>query len=255
MRAPVVTQAPDAILVAVEDADLAVDGAGRAAVAVRVECDGLHNVMVAVGDEVEGGALGRRRRRVVRGGRHGNRSLPWANGRREGEVGIGVLIPRWRGRERAMATRTGPPGLPIAGQFLPSPQPREALAGSRPGIPRPMHPCIPRYRVVPTSTPSTHEALSLQAGGTADKRSLWPLQGGNLRAKQAHTSAHPRRRSSCLGRAHQPRHSHRGSPAGASGGGPAFVRMSSMGPRLARCWVRVVSPSCRRPIAPMKPLG
>jgi hypothetical protein len=50
MGAPIVAQAPDAILVAVEDPDLAIDGAGRAAVAIGIECDSLDEVPMAVGE-------------------------------------------------------------------------------------------------------------------------------------------------------------------------------------------------------------
>lgn len=48
MGGPCVAEAPGAVLVAVEDADFAIDGAGCAAVAVGVEGDGLHEVLVAV---------------------------------------------------------------------------------------------------------------------------------------------------------------------------------------------------------------
>lgn len=60
---PVVAVPPDAVLVAVEDADLSVDRSCRAPVAIGVEGDGLNQVLVPVADEVEVGALinGRRR--------------------------------------------------------------------------------------------------------------------------------------------------------------------------------------------------
>ena len=48
VRGPRVAEAPGAVLVAVEDADPAVDGARREAVAVGVERDGLDQVPVAV---------------------------------------------------------------------------------------------------------------------------------------------------------------------------------------------------------------
>jgi hypothetical protein len=51
MGAPRVAQSPCAVLVAVEDADLAVDGPCRAAVAVAVESDGLYEILVAVLDD------------------------------------------------------------------------------------------------------------------------------------------------------------------------------------------------------------
>ncbi|KAM6533752.1 hypothetical protein FALCPG4_006708 [Fusarium falciforme] len=55
MCGPGIAKAPCAILVAVEDADLAIDGAGGAAVAVCVEGDCLDEVFVAVLEvEVEG---------------------------------------------------------------------------------------------------------------------------------------------------------------------------------------------------------
>lgn len=73
---PSVAEAPCAVAMAVEDADLAVDGAGCAAVAVGVECDGLDEVLVAVLEiEVEGGLLfagrGGYRGRHVRTGKSG----------------------------------------------------------------------------------------------------------------------------------------------------------------------------------------
>ena len=66
MCSPIVAVAPDAVFVAVEDADLAVDRSRRAPVTVGVEGDGLHQVLVPVADEVKVGALinGRRRRRI-----------------------------------------------------------------------------------------------------------------------------------------------------------------------------------------------
>ena len=58
MGAPGVAQAPCAVLVPIEYADLAVDGAGGAAVAVGVEGDGLDEVLVAVLEvEIEGGLV------------------------------------------------------------------------------------------------------------------------------------------------------------------------------------------------------
>ena len=42
MSTPGIAQAPDAVLVAVEDADLAVDRTRRAAVAVAIEGNSLH---------------------------------------------------------------------------------------------------------------------------------------------------------------------------------------------------------------------
>ena len=55
MCGPGIAKAPCAILVAIEDADLAIDGAGGAAVAVCVEGDCLDEVFVAVLEvEVEG---------------------------------------------------------------------------------------------------------------------------------------------------------------------------------------------------------
>ena len=73
---PGVAEAPCAVAMAVEYADLAVDGAGCAAVAVRVECDGLYEVLVAVLEiKVEGGLLvagrGGDRGRHVRTGKSG----------------------------------------------------------------------------------------------------------------------------------------------------------------------------------------
>lgn len=66
MRGPSIAQAPGAVLVAVEDADLAIDGTGGAAVAVGVEGYGLDEVLVAVLEvQVEGGFL------FVGGGRNG----------------------------------------------------------------------------------------------------------------------------------------------------------------------------------------
>lgn len=61
--APRVAQAPGTILVAVEDADLAVDGARGAAVAVAVEGDGLDEVLVAMAQDglVAGPVVGGRR--------------------------------------------------------------------------------------------------------------------------------------------------------------------------------------------------
>ena len=69
---PVVTMAPDAILVPVEDTDLAVDGARRAPVAVAVEGDGLHQVLVPVPDQVEVGALVHHRRAAQVGAHAGH---------------------------------------------------------------------------------------------------------------------------------------------------------------------------------------
>lgn len=58
MGGPRVAYPPHAILVAVEDANLAIDGAGGTAVAVGVEGDGLDEVAVAVLQvEVEGVAV------------------------------------------------------------------------------------------------------------------------------------------------------------------------------------------------------
>lgn len=54
MGTPVIAQAPDAVLVAVEDPNLAVHGTCRAAVAICIECDSLDEISVAVGEvEVE----------------------------------------------------------------------------------------------------------------------------------------------------------------------------------------------------------
>lgn len=69
MGSPRVAEAPDAVLVAVEDPDLAVDGAGCAAVSVAVKSNGLDEVLVAVPqDQVALGPIihcgrGRQRRR------------------------------------------------------------------------------------------------------------------------------------------------------------------------------------------------
>lgn len=50
MTRPCVVDPPDAVLVAVEDADLAIGGACGASVAVAVVCDGLHDFDMAVFD-------------------------------------------------------------------------------------------------------------------------------------------------------------------------------------------------------------
>lgn len=66
MGSPRVAQAPGAVLVAVKDPNLAIDGASGAAVAVGIEGDGLDQVLVAVLEvEVKGGLL------FVGGGRNG----------------------------------------------------------------------------------------------------------------------------------------------------------------------------------------
>lgn len=58
MRAPVIAQSPDAILVAIEYTDLAIDGARCAPVAVGVEGDSQNQVLVAVLEiEVEVGPV------------------------------------------------------------------------------------------------------------------------------------------------------------------------------------------------------
>lgn len=76
MGGPVVAKAPYAVLVSVEDANLAVHRAGRAAISVGVECDSLDNVMIAMGDQMEGRVLLWWRGRSIQGRsrRHG-RSL------------------------------------------------------------------------------------------------------------------------------------------------------------------------------------
>lgn len=48
MPRPRITQSPSALLVSVEDADLAIYGASRAAVTVSVECDSLNEIFVAM---------------------------------------------------------------------------------------------------------------------------------------------------------------------------------------------------------------
>lgn len=48
MCTPIVTKSPDTILVTVEHPDLAIYGARRTPVAVRIECDSLYEVLVAM---------------------------------------------------------------------------------------------------------------------------------------------------------------------------------------------------------------
>ncbi|CAF3567562.1 unnamed protein product [Fusarium graminearum] len=48
MRSPGIAKTPCAILVAVEDTDLAIYRAGRAAIAIGVECDGLDEIFMAM---------------------------------------------------------------------------------------------------------------------------------------------------------------------------------------------------------------
>lgn len=63
MSPPSIAQAPNTVLVAIEDSDLAVDGAGRTAIAVAIEGNGLHQILVAVlMDGLETGAVVGRRR-------------------------------------------------------------------------------------------------------------------------------------------------------------------------------------------------
>lgn len=48
MRGPGITESPDAVFEAIEDAYLAIDGACCTSVAVAVERDGLDQILVAV---------------------------------------------------------------------------------------------------------------------------------------------------------------------------------------------------------------
>ena len=57
VSAPVITETPDAVLMAVEDADLAIDGARSAPVTVSIEGYGLNNVLVAMLNYVKDVAL------------------------------------------------------------------------------------------------------------------------------------------------------------------------------------------------------
>ena len=91
MCPPGVAEAPGAVPVAVEDADLAVDGAGRAAVAVGVEGHCLDEVLVAVLQvEAKVGLFVDERRRVGQRRGHGALSSPCGRedaGEREGRGG------------------------------------------------------------------------------------------------------------------------------------------------------------------------
>lgn len=48
MPRPGIAQPPSTFLVSVKDPNLAIDGAGRAAVAIGVECDSLDEILMAV---------------------------------------------------------------------------------------------------------------------------------------------------------------------------------------------------------------
>lgn len=48
MRPPSIAQAPSAVLMAIKDTNLAVDRPSRAPIAMAIECDGLHKVLMAV---------------------------------------------------------------------------------------------------------------------------------------------------------------------------------------------------------------
>ena len=69
MSTPVIAQSPAAVLVSVEDADLAVDGARRAAVAMAIEGNCLDKVLVAVLEDVFEPEMVVDHRRVVQKGR------------------------------------------------------------------------------------------------------------------------------------------------------------------------------------------
>lgn len=126
MGCPGVAKAPSSVLVTVEDANLAVDGPRGAAVAVSVEGDGLHEILVAVLEvQLEGGFFLRGR---LDGGGHG-----WCWRLRE-EAGAGAVTElemelelelKWWGRcghwhwhlHQGIATRILPRSI-ISAQFV-----------------------------------------------------------------------------------------------------------------------------------------
>jgi hypothetical protein len=75
MSTPVVAQAPCSIFVAVENPDLAINGAGRATVAVRVEGTSLDEVAMAMRNQVEGRVVVCRGRDIVQNRRRHCRRL------------------------------------------------------------------------------------------------------------------------------------------------------------------------------------